>query len=126
MSEDVPYRESERWEHKLLSQLKEEREFTKSDKDIMQGFVDLLVTLGVYPESTPAMENHGYTHLQMVESWGAHWHEWREPLSCPSCGSDWRDQESGPPFKREIGIYSQGQDRTAAWKCPDCGEEMPR
>lgn len=72
MSEDVPYRESERWEHKLLTQLREEREkYTGSDKDIMQDFVDLLVTLGVYPESTPAMEKYGYTHLQM-EHFGVH------------------------------------------------------
>lgn len=110
----------------ILAQLKEEREkFAKCDKDVMQGFVDLLVTLGVYPKSTPAMEKHGYTHLQMVESWGTDWHEWRDPLSCPHCDTDWRDQEAGPPFKREIGIYLPAQDRTVAWKCPDCGEEIP-
>jgi len=114
-------------EEQLLEQLREERaKFTKSDKGVMQRLVDQLVASGVYPHSTPAMEKHGYSHLQMVESWGADWHEWRNPLCCPICDADWRDSVSGPPFKREIGVYSQGQDRTVAWRCPDCGTETPR
>ena len=27
---------------------------------------------------------------------------------------------------REIGIYDMGEDRTVAWRCPDCNHEWPR
>jgi hypothetical protein len=111
----------------ILACLKEEREkFARSDKDRMQKLINELVALGVYPESTPAMEKHGYSHLTMVESWGADWHQYRGDLSCPKCGADLRDHETGPPFKREIGIYDQFRDRTVAWQCPDCDHQWPR
>jgi hypothetical protein len=29
-------------------------------------------------------------------------------------------------WKRQISIYSQGQDRTVAWACPDCKHEWER
>jgi hypothetical protein len=29
-------------------------------------------------------------------------------------------------FSRVIGIYSMDEDRTIAWRCPDCGQEWPR
>lgn len=111
----------------ILEQLREERnKYTQSDKEKMQKLIDELVASGVYPQSTPAMEKHGYTHLTMVESWGADWHEWRREFSCPKCGADLRDHEAGPPFKREIGIYDQYRDRTVAWQCPDCEHQWPR
>lgn len=111
----------------ILEQLREEREkYTRSDKTKMQQLIDMLVASGVYPQSTPAMEEHNYTHLTMVECWGVDWHEWRGELSCPKCGADLRNHESGPPFKREIGIYDQFRDCTVAWQCPDCDHQWKR
>ena len=109
----------------LLAELKAERErFTKSNKEHMQALVDRLVELGVYPKSTPAMEEHGYTHLKMVEGWGEDCFTWSEPLNCPNCGHDLRKHESGPPFKKEIGWYEH--DMTVAWVCPFCATAFNR
>lgn len=32
-----------------------------------------------------------------------------------------------PPYRwsRRIGIYDRDLDRTVAWRCPDCGDEVP-
>lgn len=103
----------------LLDQLKEERDkYTRSDKAVMQRLCDELETLGVYKPN-----NYGYTSLQMVEGWGVDWHEYRGKLECPHCKADLRDQR-GPPFKREIGIYDRGLDRTMCFICPDCKERI--
>ena len=121
----------------LLLALKEEREkFTKSDKDIMLAMVEALVERGVYQdtpqtlrykEDAEAEDAKEYQlknrFLRMVEGWGEDWHKYREPLNCPHCDADLRSEE-GPPFKREIGIYMY--DRTAYYKCPDCGQLFNR
>jgi hypothetical protein len=58
------------------------------------------------------------------------------PETCPHCNASM--QGSGIPeemqhlyggathFSRVIGIYSMDEDRTIAWRCPDCGQEWPR
>lgn len=59
--------------------------------------------------------------------------------SCPKCNADLRGDpipdeyikeghygEGATHFYRTIGIYSMEQDRTVAWKCPDCGHEWER
>lgn len=46
---------------------------------------------------------------------------------CPKCGTDLRYKGPGGfPYRRTIGIYSIERDRTAAWRCPDCGYEEAR
>lgn len=109
---------------RLLVLLEEERaKFGNANKELMQAFVDALIEYGEYPsELTPVMVKQGITHLEMVEGYGAEWHRWREPLECPHCATDLCARESGPPFKREIGIYSRELDRTTGFKCPDCDE----
>ena len=109
----------------ILTELDTERSKAAADKTKMQQLVDRLWELGVY-HTTPVMEKHNYSALQMVEGWGVCWHEYQEPLSCPACKADWRNYKTGPPFKREIGLYDSCSDRTMLWKCPDCGEEFPR
>lgn len=102
----------------LLQEVDQERrKFTSCDKDKLANLVQQLVDAGVYP----AISKIGEPALKMVEGWGARWHEWREPLECPCCHSDLRSHEHGPPFKREIGMYSREQDRTTSFVCPDCG-----
>lgn len=105
----------------------ERRRFTLSDKDLMLAMVNELIRRNVYPArpSDKYPQNTNST-LTMVEYWGAWWHEWKGVMTCPACGSDWRDLRSGPPFSREIGIYSRDQDMTMAYRCPDCGKEFPR
>jgi siderophore synthetase component len=108
-----------------LDALEAERvKFTKANKSLMQKLIDRLVEEKVYPDATPTMAKHGYTHLTMVECYGSDWHLWRGTLNCPKCSSDWRDLSAGPPFKREVG-RSHG-DVTVAWTCPDCGHVVPR
>lgn len=56
--------------------------------------------------------------------------------NCPKCGASLLDkpipEESRKlyggktHFRRVIGIYSREQDRTVAWRCPDCGYEEAR
>lgn len=105
----------------LLKALDEERiKFTQSNKEEMQLMVDELVARHVYPR----VSGINLTPLKMVECYGANWIEWRAPLNCSACNSDWRDLEHGAPFKREIGI-SDG-DSVHTWKCPDCGHLIPR
>jgi predicted Zn-ribbon and HTH transcriptional regulator len=107
----------------LLNQLDtERRKFTQANEEVIQGLVDRLVELGVYPATSKC----GYSAYEMVDGWGARWYIWSEPLACPECKADWRDLESGPPFKREIGIYSDYTDSTIAFCCPDCRAEFSR
>ena len=106
----------------LLDNLKEEREkFTQSDKTKMQKLIDELVQEGVYPsEPTPAMKQYNYSILTMVESWGEDWYAYGEPFECPHCGANLKDEKSGPPFKREIGISDFFLDCRVDSICPDC------
>lgn len=107
----------------LLDMLDKERsKFTKSDKDLMHSMIDELVARGVYPDQKDK-RNDPYT---MVDGWGAYWHQWKGILNCPHCNADLRDHKAGVPFKREIGLYDRGRDRTTAYQCPDCGKEWPR
>lgn len=60
----------------------------------------------------------------------------QRPDRCPSCGvsligdtipAGIRHLYGGATrFRREIGIYDRGLDRTVAYRCPDCGHEWPR
>ena len=121
--------EFDEFEKELLTELKEEREkfiHSNSDEAKMKELVDLLVTMGVYPESTPVMEKYHYNHMTMMQSWGVDWHRWKEPHNCPKCGSDWCDRKLGPPFKREIGISDLRRDRTTQLACPDCKSHFDR
>lgn len=112
----------------VLAALEAERKrYDDCDEDAMRWLIDILVKSGVYPQTTPAMEKHGYDHLTMVNSWGGDWFAWREPINCSHCDANWRDEENGPPFKREIGIEVRGlYDGVAYWKCPDCGKATSR
>ncbi len=113
---------------KLLDELDQERQkFTRSDKEKMKEMVDLLVSAGIYPPMNEKMAKQGSTHLSMVESYGARWHVYDSPLECPHCKADLRNHESGPPFKREIGIEVRGfYDGVAYYNCPDCGANFSR
>lgn len=92
------------------------------DETKMQRMVDQLIARGVYPaETVPGNPN---TVLGMVKGWGARWYQWREPHACPHCNADLRDRRTGPPFKREIGQYDRGSDRTTGFFCPDCKENL--
>lgn len=106
----------------LLNKLNQERsKFTESDKDKMQKMIDILVAERVYPsEPTPAMKKHGYSLLTMVESWGVDWYKYDGAMTCPSCFALLIDEKNGPPFKKEIGIYSIEEDRTIDTVCPEC------
>lgn len=56
--------------------------------------------------------------------------------ACPSCGEDWlgpdipeasRHLYGGKThFSKVIGVYDTSRDRTAAWRCPACGQEWDR
>lgn len=60
-----------------------------------------------------------------------------EPVAttCAKCGADWdggeipeniREHYSAPyRWSRRIGIYDRGRDRTVAYRCPDCDDEVP-
>jgi len=84
-----------------------------------------LVTLCVQATQVGLFPRHARP-IYMVDCYGAAWFEFRGPLSCPLCSADLRDYEHGAPFKREIGVYDSGADRTVAWRCPDCGGEWLR
>lgn len=56
------------------------------------------------------------------------------PDNCPNCNTTLIGDPipledvtnySGTHWRREIGIYDMGQDRTVAWRCPDCAHEWP-
>jgi hypothetical protein len=104
----------------LLEKLAEERlPRGRSRNDILfRTMINELIIRKVYPEETFA--DNPNSVLSMVEGWGVYWHLWQEPLSCPHCGADLRDQRLGPPFKREIGHTDLKLDRTTLFTCPDC------
>lgn len=106
----------------LLDMLDTERhKFTQSDKVVMDDMIHELLRRGVYPALPVGNPN---TVYQMVGGWGARWHCWSGPLTCPHCGTDLRNHTTGAPFKREVGLYAN--DRTYAYRCPDCNGKWPR
>ena len=109
----------------LLLELKEEREKSwwtnggsgVSDEKRIDALIKMLIALGEYPKET--IRGNPNAVRQMVSGWGAYWHKWKDPLSCPHCDADLRDHETGPPFKREIQTSS-------GFICPDCKEVIAR
>lgn len=79
-----------------------------------------LVRRGIYPEKSKM----GHEPKEMVMWFGPDWYKYREPLNCPHCNANLRDEEHGPPGKREIGVYSRELDRTMFYTCPDCGRKL--
>jgi hypothetical protein len=107
----------------LLKALKEERElFTKSDVDLMLHYIDILISRGEYPETTPYIEA-GHTHLSLVEGWGVDWYIFKGILECPHCKADLRSP-SGPPFKREIYVKDGRGMAPSYLQCPDCNKKI--
>ena len=106
----------------LLDALDAERgKFTDADHDVMRDLIGELILRGVYPAKLPV--GNPNTIEGMVDGWGARWFMWRGPFECPHCRTDLRSP-IGPPFKREVGLYDQGRDRTVGFKCPDCGKAL--
>ena len=103
----------------LLQLIEEARSIGRDEK--LTKLVKRAQKMGIYPRDT-VLRNPN-TVLNMVKYYGTRWFEWKEPLSCPYCGVDLRAPE-GPPFKREIAIYSQRLDRTVGYRCPDCGKTL--
>jgi len=105
-----------------LEKLEVERgKFTPDNESLMQGLIDKLVKKGIYPsKKTKTMEKYGYSILDMVKAWGVNWHIYQEPLECPYCNTNLKNEESGPPFKREIGISDLVLDKNVDCMCPDC------
>ena len=81
--------------------------------------IEVLVDTGYWPATNKTGQ---YTAKKMWEGYGERWNEYDGPLSCPHCNTDLRNMESGPPFKREIGIIAN--DRVKNWRCPDCGKDF--
>ncbi len=102
----------------------ERRKFTEDNEKKISLLVAALIDKGVYPAKT--VPGNGNTVRAMVSGWGPYWHKWEEPLNCPHCKVDLRDLKTGPPFKREIGIYDRARDRTDHFVCPDCEGVIPR
>jgi hypothetical protein len=109
-------------DEELLALVEAERAlFTRSNKDLLRRYVDELVARRVYPSHWP-----GPTPYERMSGWGAYWHRYEEPLNCPLCNTDLRDQTWGPPGKREIGRSDIYLDRIVEWHCPDCKGSWPR
>ena len=110
----------------LLNTLEEERgKFTKADNKKMSAMVNELVRLGVYPQ-TPFMSKHNRTYLDMVQFYGARWHEYDGVTTCPHCSFDLRS-EQGPPFSVAIGVEVRGlYDGVAYYECPSCSGNWSR
>jgi hypothetical protein len=107
----------------LLEALDEERgKFTRSDRDLMQCYIDELVLRGAYPKTTPFIEA-GNTHLTLVEGWGVYWNLFNGLLECPHCKTDLRSP-SGPPFKREVYVKDLRGDTPFYLECPDCSKKI--
>ena len=106
---------------KILDMLDKERaKYSASNKEQMKILVDELVRRKVYPAMTSSMKKNKMTALRMVECYGANWYVYSGKLNCPHCNEDLRDLKNGAPFKREIGIYDIGEDRTVESMCPKC------
>jgi hypothetical protein len=109
----------------LLDMIDEERlpgrkdgKYREPDMAKMKQMIDTLIERGVYPaETVDANPNNVYS---MVSGYGARWFEWNGTLTCGHCGADLRDHRLGPPYKREMGHYNRGTDRTEWFECPDC------
>lgn len=82
----------------------------------LSGLIRALQRMKVYPKET--VEGNPNSILTMVKDYGARWFEWREPFECNNCKVDLRNYETGPPFKREIGIVEN--DSVKNFICPDC------
>jgi hypothetical protein len=104
----------------LLTALDKARNRFVWDQDQVEikSMIDALIARGVYPAVT--VEGNPNDVYTMVTGYGARWHEWREPHACPHCKADLRDYRTGPPYKREIGLYDRDTDRTVSVICPDC------
>lgn len=101
----------------LLNALDEERQkFDQADEHLMDEMIKELIRRCVYPEK-PCPGNPNSTKM-MVLGWGAYWHTWTGPVSCPVCKADLRDLEVGPPFIRAIRSSN-------VWVCPDCSCTWP-
>lgn len=122
MNKDKVGKKSETISEKLLLDLDIERgKYANYDEIEMQRLIDRLVEVGTYPsEPTQAMKKNGYTILTMVKSWGVDWYKFEEPLTCCKCGENLKDEENGPPFKKEIAISDFYLDRTVDFVCPKC------
>jgi len=60
----------------LLQRLNNERLIPNEwSAHYMTAVAKYLVKQGVYPETTPAMEKQGWTHLEMIQNYGAFWHQ---------------------------------------------------
>ena len=114
--DDWSHRFSPFTDEELLGLLDEERgKFSSSNEELMNRYIHELILRRVYPVHWPKPDVH-----ERVRGWGAYWHQYREPLNCPNCNADLRDQKWGPPGKREIGHVDPVRDRVAKWQCPDC------
>lgn len=81
--------------------------------------IGTLVETGYWPEKNKTGH---HTARKMWEGYGPRWNEYSPPFNCHHCDADLRNMESGPPFKREIGIIEN--DRVANLRCPDCGKDF--
>ena len=108
---------------KELQKLRQDFKGWEKNRDKMKDLVARLVEKNVYPKMGA---NGTISAFKMMENYGAYWYMWTAPFNCPHCGSNLRDKKNGPPFKREIGQYSQSLDRTVGYQCPDCKEGWPR
>jgi rubredoxin len=110
----------------FLQELREERgKFSGSDESLMQRLIEGLVNKGIYPsEPTGAMKKMGYSILDMVKSWGVDWYQYDDPLECPHCKANLRNEEDGPPFKREIAMSDFFLDVVVDYVCPECYKSL--
>lgn len=79
-----------------------------------------LVELNVYAK-TQFMDSSGLTASDMVRLFGADWHVFRQPHTCPKCGFDLCNTIAGPPFKFEI---IKRRLHIEYVECPNCNEVL--
>lgn len=108
-------------DHERLPPWKPGQPYKEPDDQLIRALVDELIARKVYPAET--VEGNPNSVYSMVSGYGARWFIWRGPLECNHCKADLRAPE-GPPFKREIGMYDQGLDRTTHFVCPDCKKRL--
>ena len=96
-------------------------QITSLDDQRMDNIIAELVERKVYFE-TPMIRkfSNDKPYRKMVECWGVYWFRYSAPFECPLCEANLCDEVHGPPFKREIGMYSMELDRTTRMICPDC------
>lgn len=88
---------------------------------VMLRIVQNLSEAGVYPKPkiirrAPSL----MTEIEMVVAYGAYWHIYSEPHSCPHCKVDLCNREHGPPFSGEIFWKESRWSRVTIVMCPDC------